>query len=370
LKEYQKFLLFLAIFLFFYFLPISANIIAESFTEGIILLQEYIREHTLFCLIPAFFIAGAITVFLNKEAIIKYLGPASNKLITYPIASVSGGFLAVCSCTMLPLFAGIYKRGAGIGPATTFLFAGPAINVAAIFLTGTVLGWELSIVRLILSVLGAMLIGLLMNLIFKEQEKDTEEFISLEEDKSGASPVAIAFLILSLLAILIINGLSISITLKYSLFGIFILTTILTCIFGLRRNLIKNWLGESWFFIKLIMPYLFVGIFIAGIIGVIIPEDIVNTFIGGNRLLSNFIASIFGSTMYFATLTEVPIIQKFMSMGMGKGPALALFLSGYTLSLPNIIALFSIIGKKKTFVYIALVVLYSTLTGYLYGNIM
>lgn len=369
MKEYHKFLLFLFVFILIYFLPVSPTLLSKSFTEGVILLQEYVREHTLFCLLPAFLIAGAIAVFIKKDAVIKYLGPNTKKLLAYPIASVSGGILAVCSCTMLPLFAGIHKRGAGIGPATTFLFAGPAINIAAIFLTGTVLGWELSIVRLILSIVGAIIIGLTMNLLFK-QEQSEEDFPIAGEGRELPSPVAIITLFVSLLAILITNGLSIDTYIKYSLFGIYIVVAGSVLLFWFEKRHSRMWIDEVWSFIKLIMPYLFIGIFIAGMIGVLIPDNIVESLIGGDRFLSNLIASLFGSTMYFATLTEIPIIEKFMEMGMGKGPALALFLSGYTLSLPNIIALISIIGNKRTFVYIVLVVVYSTLAGFAYGNLM
>lgn len=369
MREYWKFILFLSVFIFFYFLPLSPQLLAEGFYEGFLLLKEYVREHTLFCLLPAFFIAGAIAVFIKKDAILKYLGPTTRKWIAYPIASVSGGVLAVCSCTMLPLFAGIYKRGAGIGPATTLLFAGPAINIAAIFLTGTVLGWELSIVRLILSITGAIIIGLIMSFTFKDKEKIDEDFTPVDEGEKKYSSLAVVILFLTLLAILITNGLSITDIIRFSLFTIYGVIIISVSIFGLRKPLLKNWLDEVWGFTKMILPYLFVGIFIAGFIGVVVPESVINTVIGGNRFLSNLIASLFGSTMYFATLTEVPIIERFMAMGMGKGPALALFLSGYTLSLPNILALFSIIGKKRTIVYLVLVVMYSTLTGYIYGNL-
>jgi len=311
--------------------------------------------------------AGGIAVYAKKEAVLKLLGAKTPKWISYPVASVSGGVLAVCSCTILPLFAGIWKRGAGIGPATAFLYAGPAINVAAIFLTGTVLGWELSFVRLGFSIVGAIIIGLIMGSIFKEKRK-AASFVKVGSEEKNFSGIWIFLFFILQLAFLIIGGLKIDQTIKVSLLIFFVIGLIYIIFTKFDKEHNKEWIGETWYFTKKILPYLFAGVFIAGVISQALPEEVVNTFLGGNRLFSNFFASIFGALMYFATLTEVPIIESLMNLGMGKGPALALFLAGYSLSLPNMIVLTKLLGYKKAFTYIFLIIVYSTLAGFVYGN--
>nr|WP_206076235.1 permease [Marinitoga lauensis] len=319
------------------------------------MLHNYAREHVLLCLVPAFFIAGTISVFVSKNAILKLLGPQAKKIIAYPVAAVSGGILAVCSCTILPLFGGIYKRGAGIGPAMAFLFTGPAINIAAIFLTGTVLGWNLSFFRLFATIISAILIGLIMQSIFKETG---EGGFSLGESEKIPWSKTLLFLIFQLL-FLITGSLKIPLLIKTIVMSIFAIISIALA-FTFDKEHRKNYIYETWDFTKKILPYLFIGVFIAGIISVSLPEDIVQALLGGNRFFSNLFASIFGALMYFATLTEVPIIQSLMSLGMGKGPALALFMAGYTLSLPNMIVLTKLLGKKKAFTYFILVIFFST----------
>ena len=366
-KEWKNFFWLIAAFLVLYFLPFNRQIVAGALINGFILLHEYARDHVLLCLVPAFFIAGAITVFIKKDAVLRLLGPKTKKWISYPIASVSGGILAVCSCTILPLFAGIWKRGAGIGPATTFLYAGPAINVAAIFLTGTVLGWEMSFVRLFFAIFGAIIIGLIMGTLFKNNDSSQNGF-TVSSEKSNISTTPIVLLFLMQLAFLIIGGLAINAVLKAGLLFSFVIIILYIVFFKIDKEYRTGWIDETWSFTKKILPFLFAGIFIAGIVSKALPENVVYSLIGGNKLSSTFFASIFGALMYFATLTEVPIIQSLMSLGMGKGPALALFLAGYSLSLPNIIVLNKLLGFKRAMTYIILIVVYSAGAGYLYGN--
>lgn len=367
-KEWKIFFWLIGGFLVIYFLPFDTKLVSQALINGFTLLHEYARDHVLLCLVPAFFIAGAITVFVKKDAVLKLLGPKTNKWISYPIASISGGILAVCSCTILPLFAGIWKRGAGIGPATAFLYAGPAINVAAIFLTGTVLGWEMSLTRLFFAIFGAILIGLIMGAMFKNNNDSSQNGFMTSSEKSSISTAPIAILFLMQLAFLITGGLAINGTLKAALLILYVIVILYIVFKKIDKEYRTSWIDETWSFTKKILPFLFAGIFIAGILSKALPEKLVYSLVGGNKLTSTFFASIFGALMYFATLTEVPIIQSLMSLGMGKGPALALFLAGYSLSLPNIIVLNKLLGFKRAMTYIFLIVIYSAGAGFLYGN--
>lgn len=360
------------VFLTFYLIKpiqfLSNNWFNISISSAFNLLHEYAREHILICLIPALFIAGAIIVFVRKDKILHYLGPKAKKYISYPIASVSGALLAVCSCTILPLFAGIKKRGAGLGPAITFLFSGPAINVAAIFLTMSVLGFNIGIARIIGAILISILVGLTMALIFKDEISEGKMFIQKETKKVSNNVITMFFL--SMLGILIINDLSIDKMIKYIIIFILSLIVVLISIFKFKKNLTKEWLNETWNFSKLILPLLFVGVFIAGFIMPLLPEELISNIAGNNNFLGNFIASIFGAFMYFSTLTEIPILQALISKGMHNGPALALLLAGPSLSLPNMLVIRGVLGNKKTLVYIGLVIFYSTLAGLVFGRII
>lgn len=329
-------------------------------------LLEYLSAHVLTCLIPAFFIAGAIAVFVSQGAVLKYFGPKAKKLLSYSVASVSGTILAVCSCTVLPLFGGIYKRGAGIGPAVAFLYSGPAINVLAIVYTARILGFDLGLARAIGAIAFAAGIGLIMALIYRKEEslKDSAAFDALMADPEAKKWwQQIAFF-----AVLV--G-----TLIFAASKNWIVTGILLVILGFilwrwfTRGELGMWMKETLRFVRLIVPWLLVGVFAAGIITTFIPQDAVTNWVGGNSLFANFIASFLGALMYFATLTEVPIVSAFMNLGMGKGPTLALLLAGPALSLPNMLVIRSIIGTKKTLTYIALVVVFATVTGYIFGLI-
>src|SRR6056297_3411843 len=372
-KKIRKLLIFVAVFLGAYFIPFKDAGIQESIIEGFRMLQEYAREHVLLCLIPAFFIAGAIANFISEESVIKYFGRKAKKWISYLVASVSGTILAVCSCTVLPLFSGIYKRGAGIGPATAFLYSGPAINVLAIILTARVLGWQLGIARAIGAVLFAIIIGLLMATIYKQDDKerlDGMDFGSnenLKEVRSG-SQNAVYFIILVLILIFAnwakpaqVNGFwGFMYTIKWPLTIGLLVALAVILIKWFRKHELKDWVESTWGFAAQILPLLFAGVLIAGVL-MGRPDS-------SAGLLANFTASILGAFMYFATLTEIPILQGLIGLGMGKGPALALLLAGPALSLPNMLVIRSVLGTKKTLVFVSLVVVMATFSGYVYGT--
>jgi uncharacterized membrane protein YraQ (UPF0718 family) len=369
-EEWKKFIWLVLAFLAFYFLPITSADATRALAGGLALLQEYARQHVLTCLVPAFFIAGGITVYVKKDSILRLLGPTAKKYIAYPVASVSGGLLAVCSCTILPLFAGIYKRGAGIGPAVAFLFTGPAVNVTAILLTASVIGVDFAIGRLLFAMIIAIIAGIIMTLVFRDHDrKNSNGFAAGMADDTPYSNLAIiAFLVLQL-AILVVFGLGIAKGMQYAIagFAFILLLWLVFNRFSAEHN--RRWIAETWDLSKKIMPYLFVGIFAAGAIGEILPETFVTAAVGGNSVLANFIASLSGALMYFATLTEVPIIQKLMQLGMGRGPAMALFLTGNALSIPSMMVLFKLMGARKAATYIGIVVALSIGAGLLWGNL-
>jgi len=348
------------------------------------MVQEYAREHVLFCLIPAFFIAGAISIFISKEAVIKYFGARAKKVIAYSVASVSGSILAVCSCTVLPMFAGIYTRGAGIGPATAFLYSGPAINVLAIILTARVLGYEMGIARAVGAIAFSIIIGLLMSVFFPDKKPTDEELVTGESTGASRSLGQNALYFLVLVLILVFAawakpkdpvGLWNAVYSVHWYIVAALLAALAVMLFAwFKKQELSDWVFSTWTFAKQILPLLFAGVLIAGFLlgrpntdAGIIPSHIVAMLVGGNSLFANFFASIAGAFMYFATLTEVPILQGLLGSGMGKGPALALLLAGPALSLPNMLVIRSIMGMKRTAVFIVLVVLLSTIVGWLYG---
>lgn len=372
MKEWQKFTLLVAAFFIFFFAPIDAPVVLTAFGAGLTLLQEYARLHVLTCLVPAFFIAGTIAVFVKKDAVLRLLGPATKKYIAYPIASVSGGILAVCSCTILPLFTGIYKRGAGIGPAVAFLFTGPAINITAILLTSGVLGWDFAISRLIASMIISVIAGLIMASVFREHDEKNlnDDFVTGMSGDVPYSNTTIVLFFLLQLAVLVVFGLSVAPAAKAVLIIAMILALLSIVLWKFQKEHTFEWLNETWGLSKKILPYLFIGVFIAGLIEVIIPQEFVTRLVGENTLVANAVASTFGAFMYFATLTEVPIIQKLMGLGMGRGPALTLFLTGNALSLPSMIVLFKIMGKKQASVYILTIMVLSVAAGWLFGELI
>ena len=340
------------------------SIVIELLQGGLNALLEYLSAHVITCLIPAFFIAGAIAVFISQAAVLKYFGPQAKKFLSYTVASVSGTILAVCSCTVLPLFGGIYKRGAGLGPAVAFLYSGPAINILAIVYSARLLGYDLGAARVVGALAFAVGIGLIMSLIYRkeESEKDAQAFDILVVDPEGKSLWQQAVFFGTLVGILVFAALK-----NWIVTGILLAALVVILWRWFTRGEIGQWMRETLHFVRLIVPWLLVGVFAAGIIKVIIPESVVTIYVGGNSLLANFIASFLGAIMYFATLTEVPVIRAFMDLGMGRGPALALLLAGPALSLPNMLVIRSIMGNKKTLTYIALVVVFATISGYIFG---
>ena len=387
MKNWTKLILFVAVFLVLYFVPLQGARIKEAILEAIMMLQEYAREHVLFCLIPAFFIAGGISIFITKEAVIKYFGPKAKKVVAYGVASVSGTILAVCSCTVLPMFAGIYTRGAGIGPATAFLYAGPAINVLAIILTARILGFELGIARAVGAVVFSVIIGVLMAAIYKDKKKDSDDFnLSDETQAKTRSLVQNGIYFFILILILIFAAWAKPkdpVGLWNTIYGIkwFITAVMLIILFVMlfkwfKKEERQEWVLSTWIFAKQILPLLFAGVLVAGFLlgrpntdlG-IIPSNVVARLVGGNTIWANFFAAISGAFMYFATLTELPILQGLIGSGMGKGPALALLLAGPAVSLPSMLVIRSVIGTKKTLTYILLVVVLSTFVGWIYGSL-
>jgi hypothetical protein len=386
MKEWQKLLLIVAIFLGAYYIPWDATLIRQSGLEAFMMLQEYARQHVLTCLIPAFFIAGAITVFVSQAAVMKYFGATANKILSYSVASVSGTVLAVCSCTVLPLFAGIYSRGAGIGPATAFLYSGPAINVLAIILTAKVLGWQMGLARAIGAILFAVITGLLMAFIFRKDDaqRQTGELFLPEEDGKARALWQDALYMLTMVLILIFASFArptetdgglwrLIFSAKWYLTAALIIVLAVMLKKWFVKEELKGWVEATWGFSKQILPLLLGGVLVAGFLlgrpghPALIPEHYIQTLVGGNSLWANFFASVVGALMYFATLTEVPILQGLLGSGMGQGPALALLLAGPALSLPSMIAIASIMGVKKTAVYCSIVVILSTIAGMGYG---
>jgi len=386
MKDRTKLLLFITAFLILYFIPLGGIRIRSAILESIFMVQEYAREHVLFCLVPAFFIAGAISIFISKEAVIKYFGAKASKILAYGVASTSGTILAVCSCTVLPMFAGIYTRGAGIGPATAFLYSGPAINILAIILTARILGPELGIARAVGAISFSIIIGLLMSLFFKDKKDADDDLVSGEQDTGkGRSLVKNALYFLVLILILIfaawakpkeaVGFWNAIYSIHWYLTGAVLIVLFIMLFSWFKKNEINDWVFSTWTFAKQILPLLFGGVLIAGFLlgrpntdAGIIPSQYVSMLVGGNTLWANFFASIAAAFMYFATLTEVPILQGLLGSGMGKGPALALLLAGPALSLPNMLVIRGIMGTKKTLTFIALVVILSTFFGWCYGT--
>lgn len=389
MKDRTKLAIIVTTFLAAYYIPFSKINVQKALLEAFFMLQEYAREHVLFCLAPAFFIAGAIAVFVNQAAVMKYFGAQAKKILSYSVASVSGTILAVCSCTVLPLFAGIYKRGAGIGPATAFLYSGPAINVLAIILTARVLGPELGIARAVGAILFSVIIGLTMAFIYRKEEQERNEKainFAAGAEQSGRPLWKNGLYFVTLLLILIFAAWgkpAEPVGFWNAIFQIkWYLTIALLAVLAFqlwqwfKKDEINEWVAQTWFFAWQILPLLFAGVLVAGFLmgrpntnAGIIPAEWVQTAVGGNSLSANLLASVSGALMYFATLTEVPILQGLLGAGMGKGPALALLLAGPALSLPNMLVIRGVIGTKKTLVYVSLVVVMATVTGMVFGDL-
>lgn len=388
MKERDKFLLLVILFLFAYFVPFQSPRVSKAILEAFYMLQDYAQKHVLFCLVPALFIAGAISYFVSQQAVLKYFGGGARQWVAYLVGSVSGTILAVCSCTVLPLFGGIYKRGAGLGPAIAFLYSGPAINILAIVLTARVLGWELGVARAVGAVIFALVIGLLMALIFRKEEQERLEnarklVAQMPEEKRSSLQTFLYFLTLVLILIFAAWGKPAEASgfwfavyqVKWYVTAILLVLLLVMLWRWFEKEELTSWVEATWFFTKQIIPLLFAGVLVAGFLmgrpgldAGVIPARYISQVVGGNSFLANFTAALSGALMYFATLTEVPILQGLLGAGMGKGPALALLLAGPALSLPNMIVIIRFIGAKKGLTFVALVVIMATLTGWLYGR--
>ncbi len=421
------------VFVFAYFMPVESARFKEAIIAMFNLSKWYAQEHVILCLLPAFFIAGVISVFVSQGAVMKYFGAKAKKWVAYTIASVSGTILAVCSCTILPLFSSIHKRGAGLGPAVAFLYSGPAINILAIILTARILGFEMGVARIIGAVVFAIVIGSAMSLIYRKEEKaKREEQINFPDMPEKRPMWQTAFHFFTLVLILVFANwgkpgddvtsgawfwlwankwyitAGFGLLLIYSLIAIlklkwkYVLLAVaatavsavlsssplipmvvaiaglsLITLFDKNEPENREWTLSTWDFTKQIMPLLAIGVLVAGFLlgsthddtamAGIIPNQWIANLVGGNSIFSNFFASIVGAFMYFATLTEVPILQGLISAGMGKGPALALLLAGPSLSLPNMLVIRGVIGTQKTLVYLVLVVVMTTISGLIYG---
>jgi hypothetical protein len=427
--EWKPLTLIVAAFLACFYLPVGIPRFDNAVTESLQLVKWYAREHVLLCLIPAFFIAGAISVFISQASVMKYLGARANRVLAYGVASVSGSVLAVCSCTVLPLFGGIYKMGAGLGPASAFLYSGPAINVLAIILSARILGIDIGIARAAGAVVFSVIIGLLMHLIFRKEEiarANGQMAMPVPEVKRPLWKTSLYFA--SMVAILVFANWGkpdsqegffyVLYSIKWYLTGISaaIFAVILALWFGLAwakilwtavptvvlaflfphepliafgaaviglsvitsrdQGELGEWFSASWGFAKQITPLLLGGVLVSGLLlgrpgnEGMIPNAWVTNLVGGNSLWANFFASVVGAFMYFATLTEVPIVQGLLGSGMGKGPALTLLLAGPALSLPSMLVLNSFMGTKKTVVYCSLVVIMATISGVVFGSIV
>ncbi len=440
-KELKNLLWIVVIFTAVFFLPLESERFMTAIDATLDLAKWYAREHVVLCLLPAFFIAGVIAVFVSQGSVLKYFGANAKKWLSYTVAAISGGILAVCSCTILPLFTSIYKRGAGLGPAIAFLYSGPAISILSIILTARILGLEMGIARTVGAISFAVVIGLLMSFIFRKEEKakkeeqmnivpppekrpiwqtsvhfftlvlilvfanwgapaasDTGLWHSIFTYKWHITGALALLLCWSLVRILKLRLLWVSLGAVATAISVFLANLLidnaklvplvpmivaitalsLILLFDKREEENREWAFASWGFAKQILPLLAVGVVFAGFllgsthddtaIAGIIPNSWIEWAVGGNSLLSNFFASFTGAFMYFATLTEVPIVQGLLASGMGKGPALALLLAGPSLSLPNMLVIRGVLGTKKTVVYVALVIVMATISGFVFGN--
>lgn len=329
--------------------------------------KEYLALHVLMCLVPAFLLAGAVASLFSRESVLRYFGADAPKYMSYSVASVSGVLLAVCSCTVLPLFAGIYKRGAGIGPATTFLFSAPAINLLAIVYTAKILGFDIGAARAVAAVSMSIVIGLVMAMVFRSEDKAKVRAMTLAAENE-INPAHQAGLFTLLLAILVLGGIIDTWMWRGLVLGPLVILTVYVSVKWFDDEQIHDWMYETWDLTKKIFPLLLVGVFFAGMILQLLPSDLVVRFVGGNSVQSNLVASVAAALMYFATLTEVPIIDSLMKLGMGPGPVLAMLLAGPALSLPNMIVIGRVLGLKKATVYIILTVIMATIAGFMAGN--
>jgi hypothetical protein len=388
LSPNKRLILVIGVFAAAFFIPFGHAKVAGAIQESFLMLGEYARQHVLLCLVPAMFIAGAITVFLNQRAVMRYLGPDAKKPIAYAVGAVSGAILAVCSCTVLRIFKGIYKKGAGLGPAMAFLYSGPAINILAIVLSAKVFGWKIGLARSIGAVVFSVLIGLIMALLFRKDDAkraaDARLFAAPDEKPRRSLGQMIVYMASMIGVLVFVNWASSKgsspawdaiFNAKWWITGAFALVLIYTIIRWFNKEERLEWVVATRDFALQILPLLFGGVLVSGFLlgrpghDALIPSSWIAGFLGGNSILANFFAAISGALMYFATLTEIPIVQGLLGSGMGQGPALALLLAGPSLSLPSILVIGDELGWKKTLTYVGLVVVLSTLAGFGFGFI-
>lgn len=366
-------LAFLALYFLPYYLPEAGQQSDDPWTNALFMLHDYTKLHILTCLVPAFFIAGAISALVPKENITRYLGHKVSKWKAYPLSVVAGFVLAVCSCTVLPLFAGIKKRGAGLGPAIAFLYTAPAINIMAIVFTGGVIGWDFAIARIILSIVFATLIGLILSGLFKEDDVEIQELPIEKDDRKWYVRIfkeRTTLFLLTLFSILVVGTYGLGLTEKTILLAALIVFLTWQAKKKFNESESESWLSETYSFVEKIFPLLLAGVFFAGFINPLIPDNFLGQYVGGNSVVSNFLAVLFGVVMYFPTLVEVPMAQLFLEQGMGRGPLLAYLLADPVLSFPSIIVVRGLIGTKKTLVYVLLVTVFCTIAGLIYGTLM
>jgi len=337
-------------------------------SSGFSAVYDYVLAHTLFCLVPAFFIAGAMAALIPKDLLLPYLGKNSPKHIAYPLSVASGLLLAVCSCTVLPLFAGIKKGGAGIGPAIAFLYTAPATNIVAILYTGSLIGWDVAAARIFLSVLFAVSIGMIISKMFHEQE-ETPAVDAFVRSSDSHDIRRLVYLFSVLIGILLV-GTRVSVPwIKYTIVILLLgMSVAIARKFYISEEM-KNWMAETWGFAKTIAPLLLAGVFVSGMVKVLLPQEFVTTYVGSNSLSALLIPVLFGVLVYFPTLVEVPMAKVFLDLGMGKGPLMAYLLADPVLSLPSILVVSKIMGTKRTVAYVVLIIVLSVIGGYLFGRI-
>jgi uncharacterized membrane protein YraQ (UPF0718 family) len=433
-KQWKIAAILVAIFLIAYFLPVAQPKYSAAIVEAFKLLQWYARNHTLACVLPALFIAGGIITFLSQASVMRYLGPKSNKFLAYSVASVAGTVLAVCSCSVLPMFAGIWTMGAGLGPASAFLYSGPAVNVLAIFLTARVLGLDIGLWRALGAIGFSFLVGLGMATLFRreEQQKAAAALLMPEPPPTRRRGWQNGLLLACMIGFLVfsdwfnpgdaiikrtdgtaVRGIVLQemrdevmiqvqesggavragdrLTLaksdvagieeakswvmdvfhiRWYLAGAMLVAVALMTLGWVDREEFKAWMSNTWGFAKLLVPLLFGGVFVVGFISALLPDKQIGQLVGDNGLRSNFVASLIGALFYFATLTEVPITQALMEHGMAKGPVVALLLAGPALSLPNMLVLIKVMGVKKTAAFCALIVVMATVAGSIAGRFL
>lgn len=347
------------------------NLVIELVYAGLEALKEYIALHVLTCLIPAFLLAGAMVTFISKETIIYYLGSATNKLKSFTLASTGSFFVAACSCTVIPVASGLYYGGSGVGAAFIILWVAPAANILALVYTGAILGSEMVLVRLISALLMAFVVGWVMSTAFRQEELKRVAAGAINPGRKGlVSRQDLILLILIVADLLAPNYLVQSGPFLHKVY-VWAVGMIFIALYAGRvksKEEIRQWLTETWWFVRIIFPLLLGGVFVVGVIGKILPQQWIENWLGGTGIFPSFLATLIGQVMYFATMTEAPFVHKLLGMGMGKGPALALMLTGPGMSLPNMLAIMRVFGVKKGLVYIPLITVLGTLVGWFTGN--